>query len=71
MTGENFVRNPQAQPVAVAFRVTWPLKLPTLVRVIVEFTEDPAGIVRVDGLADRVKPSTRAVTVANLCVVPL
>lgn len=69
--GVNVVTKPQAQPFAVALRFTWPLKLPTLVTVIVVFTEDPAGMVRVFGLAEMVNPSTNTVTVMGLLVVEL
>jgi hypothetical protein len=54
--GVNFVRNPQVQPFAVALRLTGPLKLPTLVTVIVELTDVPAGILSACGLADSTKP---------------
>jgi hypothetical protein len=64
--GVNLVTKPQAQPFAVALRFTVPLKLPTLVTVIVELTDVPAGIERVCGFADRVNPCTSTVTVAVL-----
>jgi hypothetical protein len=54
--GVNFVTKPHAQPLAVALRLTGPLKLPRLVIVIVELIEVPAGIVSVGGLADILKP---------------
>ena len=56
--GVTVVTKPQAQPLAVALRLTGPLKLPTLVTVIVEFTDVPAGIVSAVGLAERMKPCT-------------
>jgi hypothetical protein len=69
--GVTVVTKPQAQPLAVALRLTGPLKLPTLVTVIVEFTDVPAGIVSAVGLAERVKPCTTTVTNVDLVVVPL
>jgi hypothetical protein len=69
--GTILVTKPQAQPFAVALRFTEPLKLPTLVTVIVEFTVVPAGIASACGLAERVKPWTTTVTVVDLNVVPL
>lgn len=56
MLGVNLVTKPHAQPLAVAVRLTGPLKLPRLVIVIVELTDVPAGIVRVDGLAVILNP---------------
>jgi hypothetical protein len=50
------VTKPHAQPLAVALRLTGPLKLPRLVTVIVELIDVPAGIVSVGGLADILKP---------------
>jgi len=58
------VTNPHAHPLAVALKVTEPLKLPKLVIVMLVFTEPPAGIVSTGGLADRENPSTCTVTVA-------
>jgi hypothetical protein len=69
--GVSLVPKPQAQPLAVALRLTGPLKLPTLVTVIVEFTDVPAGIVSAVGLAERVNPCTTTVTDVDLVVVPL
>jgi hypothetical protein len=69
--GLNLVESPQAQPLTEALRFTVPLKLPTLVTVIVEFSDEPAGMLRAWGLAESVKPCTRTVTVAVLIVVPL
>jgi hypothetical protein len=69
--GVTVVTKPQAQPLAMALRLTGPLKLPTLVTVIVEFTDVPVGIVSAVGLAERVKPCTTTVTDVDLVVVPL
>jgi hypothetical protein len=62
---------PQAQPLTVELRLTVPLKLPRLVTVTMELADPPAGIVKACGLADRLKPCTRTVTVVDLNVVPL
>jgi hypothetical protein len=59
------------QPVAACETLTVPWKPLTLVRVTVEVRDDPAGMERVCGLADRVKPSTKAVTVTNLAAAPV
>jgi hypothetical protein len=64
--GVNLVRKPHRQPFAVALRFTVPLKLPTLVTVMVVLTDVPAGIERVCGLADRENPCTETVTVVDL-----
>lgn len=69
--GVSEVTKPHAHPVADAVRVTVPLKLPTLVTVMVEFADEDVGIVRVCGLAVTMKPSTSTVTVVVLVVVPL
>jgi hypothetical protein len=69
--GLNLVESPQGQPLTEALRLTVPLKLPTLVTVIVEFIDELAGMVRVWGLAERTKPCTSTVTVVDLVVVPL
>jgi hypothetical protein len=69
--GVILVTKPQAQPVEVALRFTGPLKLPTLVTVIVELTDAFAETVRVCGLADRMKPCTCTVTFVDLVVLPL
>ena len=45
--GVNLATKPHVQPVAVALSFTVPLKLPTLVTVIVELTDPPAAIVSV------------------------
>lgn len=50
------VTKPQAHPLAVAPRVTVPVKLPTLVTVIVAFADDEAGIVSDVGLIVIVNP---------------
>lgn len=54
--GVKVVVKPHVQPLAVALRLTVPLKLPRLVTVIVELTDLPAGIVSAGGLADILKP---------------
>jgi hypothetical protein len=64
--GVNLVTKPQAHPFAVALRFTEPLKLPTLVTVIVELTEVPAGTASTCGLADKVNPCTITVIVVVL-----
>jgi hypothetical protein len=64
--GVNVVTKPHAQPVEVATRFTVPVKLPTLVTVIVELADDDAGIVRLCGLAEMLKPWTTTVTVVAL-----
>jgi hypothetical protein len=66
--GLNLIESPQAQPLTEAPRVTVPVKLPTLVTVIVELAEAPAGMVRVGGRAKMVKPWTIAIT--NTCLAP-
>ena len=69
--GLNLVESPQAQPLTEAPRVTVPVKLPTLVTVIVEFADPPAGIVRVGGRAKMVKPWTIAITNTCLALMPV
>lgn len=54
--GVNLVTKPQVQPFSVALRLTEPVKLPTLVTVIVELTDVPAGTASACGLADKVNP---------------
>jgi hypothetical protein len=71
LLGVILVTKPQAQPVEVALRFTGPLKLPTLVTVIVELTDAFAETVTVCGLADRMKPCTCTVTFVDLVVLPL
>jgi hypothetical protein len=69
--GVKLVTNPHAQPLTVALRFTWPLKLPRLVTVIVEFNDLPAGMASAVGLADRLKPCTCTVIAIGLFVVVL
>ena len=52
----------QLPPPAEGARFRVPTKPPVLVTVIVELCEDPAGIVRDEGRAERLKPPTNAVT---------
>jgi hypothetical protein len=68
--GVKVATKPQAQPLTLELRFTVPLKLPRLVKVIVELTDPPAGIVRACGLADTLKPCTSTLTVVDLVVVP-
>jgi len=71
LLGVTLVTKPQPQPAEVALRFTGPLKLPTLVSVIVELTDPFAETVTVCGLADRMKPWTCTVTFVDLVVLPL
>lgn len=58
VVGLKLATNPHAQPLTVALRVTGPVKLPRLVTVIVELTDEFADTLSVVGLADRTNPCT-------------
>jgi hypothetical protein len=51
-------------------KLTEPLNPPALLTVIVEFADDPAGIVRVWGFAEMVKPRTIAMTFTCRAPIP-
>lgn len=68
--GKNVVWKPQVQPVDVVLRFTVPLKLPRLVRVIVVFTDCPAGIDTLCGFATSENPCTSTVTTVLRVVLP-
>jgi hypothetical protein len=61
----------QPQPVDAFETLTVPWKPLILVRVTIEERDEPAGMESDWGLAEIVKPSTKALTVTNLAAEPV